>query len=323
MRDSEAFATALRAARRASGTIDQRLGDLRRFEQTMHVDPADATVEDLRSYLAEGAATWAAEYMRRIRTTFRVYYSWLAEQGERYDNPGRRLAAIQVPHESPRSAAPEEIVAAALRSAQTTRDRLILVLAAVMGLRRTEIATLPLQARQGDILTVTGKGGVTRKLPLDETTLTLMRTRERELTWAEYYYPGRYERHVHPSTIASWARPHLNGWPLHSLRHRAASRAYQVTHDIRAIQKFLGHASLETTQRYADNDPAALAAITAATSVPLDDPPVPGRANKPSRSSTTSSDDLASLIEAIRTVEPRLRKHGLMINITPVESAPM
>ena len=41
-----------------------------------------------------------------------------------------------------------------------------------------------------------------------------------------------------------------DGWTAHSLRHRYATTTYAVTRDLLLVSKLLGHASVETTQRY-------------------------------------------------------------------------
>lgn len=40
------------------------------------------------------------------------------------------------------------------------------------------------------------------------------------------------------------------GWTLHTLRHRFATRAYSIDRDLLAVQTLLGHASPVTTRRY-------------------------------------------------------------------------
>ena len=41
-------------------------------------------------------------------------------------------------------------------------------------------------------------------------------------------------------------------WTLHTLRHRFATAAYSAERDLLAVQRLLGHASVATTQRYAE-----------------------------------------------------------------------
>ena len=42
---------------------------------------------------------------------------------------------------------------------------------------------------------------------------------------------------------------------MHQLRHRFATRAYSATRDLFAVQRLLGHASPNTTQRYVATTP--------------------------------------------------------------------
>ena len=51
------------------------------------------------------------------------------------------------------------------------------------------------------------------------------------------------------------------GLTAHTLRHRYASVAYQHTHDLRAVQTLLGHASVATTQVYTAVDDASVRGV--------------------------------------------------------------
>lgn len=306
-RHLEDFAVALRAARRAETTINARLGDLRRFEDaTGCEDAAGASVKELRSYLADLAVSRRPEYVKRVRSSFRVFFGWLHAEGLRDDNPASMLAAISIPREVRRLPAPEDLVHRAAAAKQSITVRLIILLAASIGLRRQEIARLRLSDRQDDTLYVCGKGGHVRWVPLDDLTLSTLRAREREVGFAEFYFPGRFGGHVHSATIAKWAAPHLEGHCLHSLRHRAATIGYKATKDIRAVQDVLGHRSLETTQRYVAHDPLAVRALVQATSLGATDPSPAGTR-------------LASLLAEVRRLELGLEPYGLTLMLTPTQ----
>jgi integrase len=44
------------------------------------------------------------------------------------------------------------------------------------------------------------------------------------------------------------------GWTMHTLRHRCATRAYAHQSDLLLVQELLGHASPSTTRRYIELD---------------------------------------------------------------------
>lgn len=120
MRDQADYESALQCARKSSGTIEQRLGDLVRFEVRTKVDPSDATSENLKSYLADGSQRWAAQYMKRIRGIFRNFYGWLYAEGRREDNPALLLSPITVPRDAGRrSAAPKTLSSTPFRKHPT------------------------------------------------------------------------------------------------------------------------------------------------------------------------------------------------------------
>lgn len=256
------------AGQKAPGTIEQRVGDLERFERSTGLEVEAATGEDLFQYMANGYGVWAPQYAKRIRGSLRSYFAWRAATGLAQHDPSQDLPSVKIQKRRHRRPAPDDQVLEAF-SRGSLQERAILALTAAMGLRRNEVATLPLSARSGGELTVIGKGGKERVLELDDLTKHLLVSIEREATpGTQYYFPGRFPgSHLHPQTVYSYVKNSLPDESPHTLRHRAGTVGYRRTKDIRATQEFLGHASLATTEIYVELDRKSVAAFTKATSL--------------------------------------------------------
>jgi integrase/recombinase XerC len=121
-------------------------------------------------------------------------------------------------------------------------------------------------------VTVTGKGGKTRTIPVGA------RAREALGIWLavrsqlaepgeKALFVGARGRRISASTLALrldlWARArgaegHVHP---HMLRHSFASHVLQSSQDLRAVQEMLGHSSISTTQIYTHLDFQALAKV--------------------------------------------------------------
>jgi integrase/recombinase XerC len=155
---------------------------------------------------------------------------------------------------------------------QKKRDTALLALIYGCGLRLSEALGLSrAEAPSGESLTVTGKGGKTRQLPV----LPAVRQAIADYLAACPYAPGaEYPLFVgarggplHPRLVQQQMealRGYL-GLPAtatpHALRHSFATHLLGAGGDLRAIQELLGHASLSTTQRYTSVDTERLLAI--------------------------------------------------------------
>lgn len=252
----------MRAAHRPDTTIKLRTYQLHRFAEC-HPDraPWSLTLADLADWL--GNHEWKAETMRSYRACLRSFYAWGVLVGHIDDSPAKLLPAVRPPRSLPRPA-PEDALRKALANG-SERERLMVMLAAYVGLRRGEIARTHsrdlAQDADGWTLRVTGKGGHIRRVPLPPAVALALRSLPPG--WA---FPGAIDGHLSPEYVGKLVSRLLpEGWTTHTLRHRFATRCYAATRDLVTVQELLGHARIETTRIYTEAPVGALrAAVMAA-----------------------------------------------------------
>lgn len=228
--------------------------------------PWAVTAQDLAGWFADVGTSWSRETTRSTLSAVRSFYGWAHAGGLVDADPSRLLRKVTAPPANPRPAA-EDVIADALSTA-TPRVYLMIALAARHGLRRGEISRVHtddlLRSVDGWSLIVHGKGGKHRFIPvLDDTAAAI---RDQPAGWVFPNGKGSHLTPGHVGVLITRALP--AGVTPHMLRHRFASRAYQATRDIRAVQELLGHAMVNTTQRYVAPAPSAhRAALNAAARV--------------------------------------------------------
>lgn len=218
--------------------------------------PADVTGAGLVRWFARQG--WAQETRRGHRTTHRAFWAWMVATGRRADSPADALPKVKATAGVPR---PVDDVSyqAALRGT-APRVRLILRCAAEVGLRRAEIAQVHrrdmIQDLGGWSLIVHGKGDKPRVVPLPAGLAAVIRE---EVERMGYMLPGDDGGHLSPRYVGKLAARALpEDWTLHGLRHRFATRAYQLDRDVFTVQQLLGHASPATTRRYVALDTSGM-----------------------------------------------------------------
>jgi integrase/recombinase XerC len=157
---------------------------------------------------------------------------------------------------------------------EVARDEALLTLLWGCGLRISEALSLAgADAPLGDGLRVIGKGGKTRLVPV----LPAVRAAVDAYVASLDVRPGADEPLFRAKRGGAYSPRHAQalmqrlrgrlGLPAsatpHALRHSFATHLLGAGADLRAIQELLGHASLSTTQRYADVDAAGLLAVYA------------------------------------------------------------
>jgi integrase len=195
---------------------------------------------------------WSNEHRKAIRSSLNSFYMWAVEAGLATDNVSRCLPKVRQPIPQPRPA-PDHVWDGLMATAKP-RERLMALLACEAGLRRAEIAKVHcddlIEDMDGWSLLIHGKGGRQRVVPLTSRLAAEIR-RFCGPGCGGYLFPGRIDGHISPEHLGVMlSRLMPPGWTAHTLRHRAASRGYAGTGNLRAVQEFLGHASVATTQRY-------------------------------------------------------------------------
>jgi integrase/recombinase XerC len=205
-------------------------------------------------------------------SAWRGLFTWLARQRGLGANPCLGLRAPKSARGLPKALSPEaaaQLLDAPAQTAPELRDKAMFELAYSSGLRLAELVSLDLAhadaIRRDAELTVTGKGGKTRSVPVGAKARAAVETwlQARALLArtgvAALFVGARGERiaaGVVRARLDAWAR--RAGLPVHVhphvLRHSFATHVLQSSGDLRAVQEMLGHSSISTTQVYTHLD---------------------------------------------------------------------
>ncbi len=277
--------------RAAANTRAAYLGDLARFLDftSGHLGKAPGLRDldalrpaDFRAWLAARATGGASRGTRaRGLSVVRGFYRWLAKAGLA-DNPAvTALKTPRAPRPVPKALGAEEALdlldmAPEPGRAPWTgkRDAAVLMLLYGCGLRLGE--ALSLRRREAPVtgqeaLTITGKGGKDRMVPLlpavAEAVRDYIASCPFELVPEGPLFLGVRGKALGARQVQARVAELrvLLGLPEtatpHALRHSFATHLLAGGGDLRMIQELLGHASLSTTQRYTDVDAAGLLAV--------------------------------------------------------------
>ena len=263
-----AAANTLLAYRRDLEGAEDALGDL-----------AAADAGALES-LGEKWADLAPSSLARKCSALRQFYGFLIDEGLRKDDPSPALPRPRTRRPLPRlldHGQVETLLARAEEEAAGERPEAVRMLALIemlygSGLRATELVSLPRAAvpRDAPFLTVTGKGGQQRMVPVST------RARHALSRWLALRPPE--SRHLFPSRGGGGHLTRVRLFQLlrelagragldpakvspHVLRHAFATHLLEGGADLRVLQTLLGHADITTTQIYTHVDAARLVAL--------------------------------------------------------------
>lgn len=240
----------------------------------------NAQKTDVEDYLVHCDAQGLAKSTRARRlSAIKQLYRFCFEEGFRGDNPAVQISGPGRDKRLPKTLSTDEVdrlLDAATRHGRSPADRqrniCLMQLLYATGMRVSELVSLPLSAAKGDprMLLIRGKGGKERMVPLSPPARAALRdwlgTREtmEDVARAEgkpaspHLFPsrgksGHLTRHAFYVLIKDLA---VEGGVSpskvtpHTLRHAFATHLLANGADLRAIQTFLGHADVSTTEIY-------------------------------------------------------------------------
>ena len=249
------------------------------------LDGAEEIIGDLASadtaQLSKLGSAWsdlAPSTLARKSSTLRQFYGFLIDEGLREDDPSSALPKPRIRRPLPKILSHDQVTALFDRAeieAQSDKPATIRLLTLLellygSGLRATELVSLPISAvpRDAPFLTVTGKGGVARMVPVSR------RAKESLSRWIavrpdapKFLFPSR-GKHISRirlyqmlKEIAVRAEIPPDKISPHVLRHAFATHLLEGGADLRVLQTLLGHADIATTQIYTHVDSARLVAL--------------------------------------------------------------
>lgn len=258
--DIEAFTrwqTDLRGLRRA--TVEMRAGVLERLRLWLGKPLRHVTEGDLLRWEQGEIAGRAPETRRAYVSHVKAFYRWAVLTGVIGADPSTRLTNPKLRRPLPRPI-PDDDLRRALAVAGA-KTRAMMLLGAFCGLRCQEIAGLhwtDLHTHDGQttLLVREGKGGKERVVPVPAVVMDALNVYGRRRSGPMFY--GRDGRPLSPNGVSQaisyiFGKAGLN-YTAHQLRHRYATTAYRLSLDLRMVQELLGHASPQTTARYAAFD---------------------------------------------------------------------
>ncbi len=245
------------------------LGELREFFGAQGVAWATARPDHLKRYLHTLHGKVGATTLARKLAAFRSFYRWALTRHLVTKSPCDGVRSPKAPKRAPEVLEPEAVVRLIEAEEPRTREYVArnAALVEVMyggGLRVSEVVGLDLtdvDLRERLVRVRMGKGRKDRIVPMGQPAIDAvaawvsLRPELRPLPAEPALFLNRYGRRLSARSVGRMLddrqlRAGVFGVHPHVLRHSAATHLLDGGAELRHIQEYLGHARLQTTQRY-------------------------------------------------------------------------
>jgi len=237
----------------SENTIKSYIADINLFESWFGKSAEEADAEDLVQYIDYmlNQKRAAPASINRTIYALKKYYLVL----EVKTNPAANLRRIKFQRNDPDFFDIDEInmIFEKLPKRNKQRNKLILILASICGLRKSEIINLDVEDFDGGKLNILGKGNKVRVIMLPENVSALISEYTRSRNSGPLFLSEqktRISKGAIDNIMKNLEKETGLGVYMHKFRHTAATYAYRQSHDIRAVQRLLGHSSVNTTEIY-------------------------------------------------------------------------
>ena len=210
--------------------------------------------------------------LNRSKSAIRTFFRFLTEAGYLQDNPARLVKLARAPKKPPRpmtSADANRFLSAIKKYGDplSKRDYLMFRLMLATGIRLGALVRINVDDFDvaGSAMRIRTKGDLEQVVHLSRGLAKELRRhvkRRSEGSAALFQSQGGGPLRARQVQIrfSQWVRVAgiQQHYTVHSLRHSFAARLYGQTHDIRLVQRALGHARVTTTEIYATAEEAAV-----------------------------------------------------------------
>lgn len=274
----QAFLDMLAAERGASiNTLLAYRRDLEGAEEL--IGELATVVRDDVNQLSTAWAELAPSTVARKSSAIRQFFGFAIDEGWRDDDLSSALPKPRARRPLPKLLSHREVdrlferaeLEAASGKSASIRQLALLELLYGSGLRATELVSLPLSSvpRDAPLLTVMGKGGQVRMVPVSDKARDALAqwVAVRDKTSSRFLFPSRSKHLTRVrlyqllKELAARAEVDPKSVSPHVLRHAFATHLLEGGADLRVLQTLLGHADISTTQIYTHVDAARLVAL--------------------------------------------------------------